>query len=457
MPNLTSWTITPNFWFTNEQGTLISHINEELAETESIKFVPSTQETYKVLESNDSGTFTIEVSMPETRFSFIELQAFNNFIEEENIVDKVFWWARRNSEDNHYIVPESTFIRNIVSDEISIEEVWDTDDLLIYEGAVIATHSHGSPTVTSTWKEYIVWWETTDKNIYPVVYNTKLTTPINCYPYTSAYDIYSARTKEKHKVSIHLGQIINFLTQRRRQNMWQIQRTLAAETVTVAGSRVRLEHTLIKRVLNDGWMQTICWPRDEIFPVEDMGISDQEASTTVRINMWDMQATTRFGTSISVGTGEYYQIQDTDGTEEFLRQYIPQYDAYIASKKAEAKYAIWDVILLTPNNTQWNKFVRINREYVILWTANSPSWEVVYRVVAANKKTINTTDSSMNILESDVIPTWKVTKRKFVLKEDFGKYKAWHTFTRDEMIQVLWKFQDARTPFILNQLYICAE
>lgn len=74
----------------------------------------------------------------------------------------------------------------------------------------------------------------------------------------------------------------------------------------------------------------------------------------------------------------------------------------------------------------------------------------------ANKKTINW-EGTINMRSDQLTKAEKITKRKFTLGADFWKYKKWQSFTKDELVQIFGKFQDARDPFILNQLYICAE
>ena len=140
----------------------------------------------------------------------------------------------------------------------------------------------------------------------------------------------------------------------------------------------------------------------------------------------------------------------------------PTFAEMIASKNIKPnvpeKYDldVWDIVYFKPDKIG-NKYHRKNREYVVV-TFYWMNWanEQVYKIQSATKKNINqewTIDvASVNLIKSD-----KVTKRKFTLVKDFGKYKAWESFTKDELVQIFWKFQDARDPFILNKLYTCAE
>lgn len=122
------------------------------------------------------------------------------------------------------------------------------------------------------------------------------------------------------------------------------------------------------------------------------------------------------------------------------------------------KFNIGDIVYLNQQNINAWKAYRKNREYVVnsyFWT-NSYGKQV-YWVQPANKKSINWWDGTLQLDEWMFYKAEKVTKRKFVLAADFGKYKKGQIFTRDEMVSIFGKFQDARDPYILNKLYICAE
>lgn len=118
----------------------------------------------------------------------------------------------------------------------------------------------------------------------------------------------------------------------------------------------------------------------------------------------------------------------------------------------EYKYSVWDKVLL--KNFQTDK---LNRDFIIKKrTTASISQKPAYELIPASKKPITASERFV-AKEADVelIPTLK--ERKFVLKQDFWKYKAWTAFNKTELVQKLWKFCDATEPYILNNLFICAE
>lgn len=118
--------------------------------------------------------------------------------------------------------------------------------------------------------------------------------------------------------------------------------------------------------------------------------------------------------------------------------------------------AIWDIVYFKDNKIG-NKYHRKNREYVVM-TFYWMNWanEQVYKIQPATKKNINQ-EWAIDAASVNLVKVDKVTKRKFTLIKDFGKHKAGESFTKDELVQIFWKFQDARDPFILNKLYTCAE
>lgn len=118
---------------------------------------------------------------------------------------------------------------------------------------------------------------------------------------------------------------------------------------------------------------------------------------------------------------------------------------------------IGQIVYIKPGTIQASKMTRRNKEYYVhsLSTIDSKGREF-YNILPATKKNFNQ-EQYIQIDSKLLVKAEKVTKRKFVLQKDFWKYKAGTVFTREELVSVMWKFQDARDPFILNKLYTCAE
>lgn len=117
---------------------------------------------------------------------------------------------------------------------------------------------------------------------------------------------------------------------------------------------------------------------------------------------------------------------------------------------------IGDIVYIHPDQIG-NKFHRKNREYTVLtYYGTDSSNNQIYKIQPSSKKTFNW-EWAIEMRAKHLVKAEKIAKRKFILAKDFGKYKAGETFNRDELIQIFGKFQDARDPFILNKLYICAE
>ena len=216
-----------------------------------------------------------------------------------------------------------------------------------------------------------------------------------------------------------------------------------------------------------------------------IGTSPQPASEDVEyISEWEswtiVQARTHQSSAVSPDFPRWRSIRSDDPqtAENFVSTYTLNYDsgplptsgfnstsemlAHITALKQPSmkplKYDLeqWDIVYLNPEHIG-NKMHRKYREYIVIsfwwndWAGNQ-----VYKIQPANKKTFNW-EWAIEMRAKHLLKAEKITKRKFTLAEDFGKYKAGQTFTRDEMIQIFGKFQDARDPFILNKLYICAE
>lgn len=191
--------------------------------------------------------------------------------------------------------------------------------------------------------------------------------------------------------------------------------------------------------------------------------SIQAAAQRMTDNIWERAV---YGTSIggfrattttTSSNWGFYQLQvdnsEDMNTSEILR--MAQQRNQLSSDE-QLDYNQWELVYIKPEFL-WMKMHRKNREYVVMgYYGTDNNWTQVFTVQPANKKSING-EWTINIKSNQLFKADKVTKRKFQLAADFGKYKKWQVFTRDEMIQIFGKFQDARDPFILNQLYICAE
>lgn len=165
-------------------------------------------------------------------------------------------------------------------------------------------------------------------------------------------------------------------------------------------------------------------------------------------------------TTTSNNTRPYVVINNNGGMEwgsldQAMTQLINSH-ANKSNMPAKLDLAPWDIVYIK-NEKLWSKYMRKNREYTVLafiWMSGNS--QQIYKIQAYNKKNINS-EWSIEVSSENLTKIEKVTKRKFTLVKDFGKYKAGESFTKDELVQIFWKFQDARDPFILNKLYTCAE
>ena len=156
--------------------------------------------------------------------------------------------------------------------------------------------------------------------------------------------------------------------------------------------------------------------------------------------------------TLNNGTGEI------TGRTTFNYQWLWTPTIRINQVNPPASYDLtqWDTVYIK-EEALWNKFHRKNREYTVLsYIGTNSDNEQVYKIQPTHKKTFNW-EWTLDIKSKNLFKAEKVAKRKFILERDFWKYKAGQCFTKDEMIQIFGKFQDARDPFILNKLYICAE
>lgn len=193
-------------------------------------------------------------------------------------------------------------------------------------------------------------------------------------------------------------------------------------------------------------------------------VSQHESWTIVRPTVQNTEESTE-GPTLSQFERMYEDLNNTTsvgdfttGTSTLPYQALYRHTVNITPITPPASYDLtqWDTVYIK-EEALWNKFNRKNREYTVLsYIGTNSDNEQVYKVQPTNKKTFNW-EWSLDIRSKSLFKAEKILKRKFILEKDFWKYKAGQCFTKDEMIQIFGKFQDARDPFILNKLYICAE
>lgn len=144
-----------------------------------------------------------------------------------------------------------------------------------------------------------------------------------------------------------------------------------------------------------------------------------------------------------------------NNTAQMLR-YMQQLRPQPVKQPGGEDLKVWDIVYIKPE-ALGNKFHRKNREYTVLSYWGNDGWNnEVYRIQPTNKKSFNW-EWAIEMRSIHLFKAEKIAKRKFILERDFWKYKAGQSFSKEELIQIFGKFQDARDPFILNKLYICAE
>ncbi len=379
----------------------------------------------------------LEIDIPNTDFAFVKYDEFNNFIERQAILpylEEMVWID--------IYMPVAKSIMNHPTGKIwgrkaivELEQIFKEPTTSYLWDWLMANYIQPNIIYRLQGGDFGTLNNQTDWNAFPLTY---CRWPAPRWKFTSQdlmFDTHNAPMYDECLLSI--GQLLNFV-----YHPTSNDDTIPTDFyigITPRASSEEIEY------IADLQSWTIVQARTH-------------QSISVSPDFW------RLRTNVSDFIGDYMMSVTSEGqsptritfqnTAEMLRHM--QQGPLQPAITVEYDLKIGDIVYIK-HEMLGNKFHRKNKEYtVISYWGNDSSDNQIYRIQPSSKKTFNS-EWTIEMRSKHLFKAEKITKRKFVLERDFWKYKAGQSFSKEELIQIFGKFQDARDPFILNKLYICAE